>query len=176
MLKLTSSLLSAALVAGLISSCASSNSSPPPAVVAAPSPAPEAPSAEATAPSAEPEAPPVVAQAEAPAPTSAPTKVPAAKPAASHDAKPTRTASAAPVFTGPNPCTHAVGGKGIIDQACGRGGIKEAKIVMKDMVKKAKKQGVKFDCDTCHKDETDWSQFTPEAKDRFKELLAIYQK
>ena len=78
-------------------------------------------------------------------------------------------------YTGPNPCTHALGGTGIIDQACARGGIKEAKVVMKDMVKKAKKQGMKIDCDNCHKDDSDWSQLAPDAKDRFKELLAIYQ-
>ena len=47
---------------------------------------------------------------------------------------------------------------------------------MKDMVKKAKKQGMKVECDTCHKDDADWTKFADDAKERFKELLAIYQK
>ena len=47
---------------------------------------------------------------------------------------------------------------------------------MKDMVKKAKKQGMKVDCDNCHKDDSDWSKLSDDAGDRFKELLAIYQK
>lgn len=70
----------------------------------------------------------------------------------------------------------AVGGSGIIDKACDKGGIKEAKLTMKSMVKKAKKGGMKVDCDSCHKDEKDWSQFVPDVKEKFQALLEAYNK
>lgn len=169
----TPSLLFASLFAFV--ACASSQ----PATSSAPAPASESASAEPKAPEPVAETAPAPAPAPEPEPAAPePAPAPAPAPTAAKPAKPAPKPAPAPAvaaYTGPNPCTHAVGGKGLIDQACARGGIKEAKAVMKDMVKKAKKQGLKMDCDNCHKDETDWAQFTPEAKQKFKELLKIYE-
>lgn len=137
----------------------------------APKPAPEPTT---VAPAAEPPAAPVapvvaepVAVAPEPAPAPTPTKAeatPAAKPVATS------------AYKGADPCTVAVEGKGIIDKACAKGGIKEAKAVMKSMVKKAKKGGMKVDCDSCHTDEKDWSKFAPDVKEKFKALIEASNK
>ena len=148
-----------------------------------PKPAPE-PVAVTTAPEvAASEPPPAAPAPAAPMPAEA-APAPAAPAAAApehhgHDHTPGKKAAAKPAanaYTGPDPCTVAVGGSGIIDKACAKGGIKEAKLVMKSMVKKAKKGGMKVDCDSCHKDEKDWSKFTDDSKERFKDLLAVYNK
>ena len=55
--------------------------------------------------------------------------------------------------------------------ACKKGGIKEAKKVMKAMVATAKKNGVTEQCDGCHKNETDW-KLTGDAEKKFEKLLA----
>ena len=129
---------------------------PPPAAEPEPAPTPvEAPLAIEAAPSP-------VAAVQPPAQKASPASKPAAK--------------AKSAYTGPDPCTVAVGGSGIIDKACEKGGIKEAKITMKSMVKKAKKSGMKIDCDSCHKDEKDWSQFVPDVKEKFQALLEAYNK
>jgi len=133
----------------------------------APQPAPETTT---VAPAAEP-------PAEPPAPVVAEPVVVAAEPApAQAEAKSESTPVATSAYKGADPCTVAVGGKGIIDQACAKGGIKEAKAVMKSMVKKAKKGGMKVDCDSCHKDEKDWSKFEPDAKEKFKALIEASNK
>ena len=140
----------------------------------APAPAPEAAPIAAASPAPTPEAPapaPIEAQPAAEAPAAPAHKAAPAKPAA---AKPAGKAKSA--YTGPDPCTVAVGGSGLIDKACDKGGIKEAKATMKAMVKKAKKGGMKVDCDSCHKDEKDWSQFTPDVKEKFQALLEAYNK
>src|SRR5262245_40960814 len=67
-------------------------------------------------------------------------------------------------------CKVAKDEKTEVGKACKEGGIKRAKAVMKAMVKTAKKNGQKFECDTCHKDEEQW-ELTAEGKDKFKELL-----
>jgi hypothetical protein len=68
-------------------------------------------------------------------------------------------------------CNVATKGDSPVAQACQKGGIKEAKKVMKEMSKKAKAGGVKFECDDCHKDDTKYD-LTDDAKDKFKKMLA----
>lgn len=146
----------------------------------APKPAPESTT---VTPAAAP-APPAVAEPVAAQPAVEPTAAPAPEPAPAsphghghdHDHAKEAHAAAPGAYTGPDPCTVAVGGKGIIDKACAKGGIKEAKAVMKSMVKKAKKGGMKVDCDTCHTDEKDWSKFSPDVKEKFKALLEASNK
>jgi hypothetical protein len=55
--------------------------------------------------------------------------------------------------------------------ACKKGGIKEAKKVMKAMVATAKKNGWQGDCDSCHTQQQTF-KLTSDAETRFKELLA----
>jgi hypothetical protein len=69
-------------------------------------------------------------------------------------------------------CTIASKGDNAVVKACEKGGIKEAKKVMKNMVKVAKDKGKKWDCDSCHKNEEDW-KLSPDGEKLFKELLAL---
>jgi hypothetical protein len=70
-------------------------------------------------------------------------------------------------------CTVAVKDDNPVGQACKKGGIKEAKKVMKAMVANAKKAGMKKDCVDCHKAPDD-ENFTlsKDAEKMFQELLA----
>lgn len=61
-----------------------------------------------------------------------------------------------------------------VGKACKEGGIKRAKAVMKAMTKQAKKE-LKVDCDSCHKNEDDWT-LTGDARDKYKEMLKIVGK
>jgi hypothetical protein len=58
-----------------------------------------------------------------------------------------------------------------VAHACARGGIQEAKKAMKNLVKRAKNRGLKFECDSCHRNETDW-QLTDDARANFTSMLA----
>jgi hypothetical protein len=69
-------------------------------------------------------------------------------------------------------CTIALKGDNAVVKACEKGGIKEAKKVMKGMVKTAKEKGKKWDCDSCHKNEEDW-KLNGDGEKLFKELLTI---
>ncbi len=69
-------------------------------------------------------------------------------------------------------CTIATKGDNAVTKACEKGGIKEAKKVMKAMVKVAKDKGKKWECDSCHKNEEDW-KLTADGEKLFKEMLAI---
>src|SRR5687768_3147266 len=81
-------------------------------------------------------------------------------------------ALAAPVFAADNDCTIAKDPSTQAGKACKEGGIKEAKKLMKDLTKQAKKKGMKVDCDTCHKDETKWT-LTDDGKKRFDEMTKL---
>ena len=70
-------------------------------------------------------------------------------------------------------CTIAIKASNPVVQACKDGGIKKAKAVMKQMQKKGKDGGLKFECDECHKDESagNWT-LKDKAEEKFKQLLA----
>jgi hypothetical protein len=70
-----------------------------------------------------------------------------------------------------NACTIAKGTSPVA-AACQKGGRKEAKKVMKSMVANAKKAGKKWECDSCHKDETKW-ELTADGEKLFKEMAAL---
>jgi hypothetical protein len=73
----------------------------------------------------------------------------------------------------PAKCTIAgkEGDESPVAKACAKGGIPEAKTTMKDLVKKARGNGKKYQCDECHKDDQKY-ELTKDARDKFKELLA----
>ena len=58
-----------------------------------------------------------------------------------------------------------------VAHACARGGIKEAKKAMKNLVKRAKNRGLKFECDSCHRNDSDW-ELTDDARANFTSMLA----
>jgi hypothetical protein len=68
-------------------------------------------------------------------------------------------------------CTIAVKGDSPTARACGKGGRKEARKVMKDMVTAANKGGGKFTCEGCHKD-LDSYELTKGAVEGYKKLQA----
>lgn len=70
------------------------------------------------------------------------------------------------------PCKLATKGDSPVAKACKDGGIKKAKQVMKELTKKAKAAGTKFDCDDCHKDDAHYDLLTDDGNDKFKKLLA----
>ncbi len=69
-------------------------------------------------------------------------------------------------------CTLKTAGENPVAAACKKGGIKEAKKVMKAMVANAKKAGKKWECDTCHKNEENWA-LTGDGEKLFKEMVAL---
>lgn len=168
-----SPVLALALVVGLASACKSSNGASQGsenANAAASQPATAAPAEEPVA---------------APAPSAAPMEtapveaVPAAAPAPAADA-PVAAAPAggppsadAPGYTGKEPCEYALKGDSPVAKACLKGGMKEAKKIMKAMVKKGRAAGLDYECDSCHKDGGGMVDGT---KERFEKLVASYKK
>jgi hypothetical protein len=71
-------------------------------------------------------------------------------------------------------CTIATKGDSPVAKACAQGGIIDAKRSMRDLVKKGKGAGVRFECDDCHKNDTGYD-LTPAARDNFKKLLAAVE-
>lgn len=84
----------------------------------------------------------------------------------------TMTLAARGFAEGEAQCKLATKGDSLTAVACKEGGIKKAKQVMKQMVKTAKANGVKFDCDDCHKDDAKYEILTDDGKDKFKKLVA----
>jgi hypothetical protein len=69
------------------------------------------------------------------------------------------------------PCAIATKGDSPVAKACATGGLIDAKKAMRDMVKRGKAAGVKFECDDCHKNDVGYD-LTPQARDSFTKLLA----
>jgi hypothetical protein len=118
-------------------------------IVAPPAPAEAAPAAEATA----------------AVPPAVPEPAAAAAPAAGLSAP-------ASDYTGPDPCTMATKGDSPVAKACREGGIKAAKVSMKELIKGARANGVKYQCDDCHINDTDYAQLGKGAEDKFARLVA----
>jgi hypothetical protein len=70
---------------------------------------------------------------------------------------------------GPNSC-HFAHVDSPVGKACLQGGLRLAKREMKAMIKIAKDRGMKFDCDSCHKNEEDW-KLNGEARTLFARVL-----
>jgi len=79
-------------------------------------------------------------------------------------------------YDGPDPCK--VGGRGDnpVDKACNAGGVRAAKQTMRELVRRAKAQGVHFQCEDCHRDPADMSVLTDSAKEKLKQLLEAASK
>jgi hypothetical protein len=73
-------------------------------------------------------------------------------------------------------CKLAIKDASPVSWACAEGGIRKAKLVMKDMLKRGKESGLKFDCDDCHAEDSDYSRLTTDAPELFKKLLAAFEK
>ena len=59
-----------------------------------------------------------------------------------------------------------------VAHACMRGGIKEAKKAMKNAGQARQgRNGLQFECDSCHRNENDW-QLTDDARANFTSMLA----
>jgi hypothetical protein len=69
------------------------------------------------------------------------------------------------------PCTIATKGDSPVAKACAQGGIPKAKAAMKEMAKKARAAGTKYECDDCHKDDLKY-ELTADAREQFAKLLA----
>ena len=63
-----------------------------------------------------------------------------------------------------------------MDKACREGGIKSAKTAMKALLKDARANGARFDCDDCHINEEDYAQLSQGTDEKFAKLLAAARK
>jgi hypothetical protein len=72
------------------------------------------------------------------------------------------------------PCMIATKGDSPVAKACASGTLVDDKRVMRDLVKRGKKVGTKFECDVCHKNDTTY-ELTPNGRDNFKKLLAAVE-
>jgi hypothetical protein len=72
------------------------------------------------------------------------------------------------------PCAIATKGDSPVAKACASGGLVDAKRTMRELVKKGKNAGVKFECDDCHKNDTGYD-LTPQARDNFKKLMSAVE-
>jgi hypothetical protein len=77
-------------------------------------------------------------------------------------------------FAAETQCTVATKGDSPVAKACAHGGRDEAKKVMKQAVRDAKRNGGKYACDDCHKSVDDGDfELKPNARDNFKKLLQL---
>jgi hypothetical protein len=69
------------------------------------------------------------------------------------------------------PCAISNGGTSPVAQACAEGGLIAAKRTMRELTKRARAAGTRFECEDCHKNDTGYD-LTPQAREAFKRLLA----
>jgi hypothetical protein len=79
-------------------------------------------------------------------------------------------------YAGADPCQLATKGDSPVARACREGGIKAAKMAMKDLIKGARATGVRYQCDDCHVNDADYAQLAKGADDKFAKLLAANRK
>jgi hypothetical protein len=78
-----------------------------------------------------------------------------------------------PAYRGPDPCKMALTGESPVAKACSEGGVRQAIDLMQLFVKRARAQGLMFECFDCHADEDDRSKLTPQAEAEFRKLLFL---
>jgi hypothetical protein len=78
------------------------------------------------------------------------------------------------VYTGGEPCKRALTGSSPVAEACRREGLPGAKAVMKQMVRDGWAAGLALTCDDCHVDRDDHAKLTPDASQRFTQLLTAF--
>jgi hypothetical protein len=79
-------------------------------------------------------------------------------------------------YKGPDPCKLATGNETPVDKACREGGIKAAKVAMKEMLRTGRKAGLKNECDDCHTADDDYSKLSKDAEGKFAKLLEAVRK
>ena len=115
----------------------------------------EAPAASA---SVDPTAEAIAAASAAAAPTSGKAKEPTERgttpsnPAVPNPPAPNPTPAPPAGYTGPDPCRATSFKFASVRNACNQGGVKQAKSLMKGMVKRAKDDGKEMKCSSCHDD------------------------
>jgi hypothetical protein len=100
----------------------------------------------------------------------------ASAPVATSTSTPPPAAAPPGGYSGADPCQLAVKGDSPVAKACREGGIKAAKMAMKDLIKGARATGVKYQCDDCHVNDADYAQLGKGADDKFAKLLAANRK
>jgi hypothetical protein len=67
----------------------------------------------------------------------------------------------------------ALTGTSPVAKACSQGGSKKAMEMMLTFVKRARAEGIVFQCADCHPDEDDFSVLAPDADTEFRKLLFL---
>ena len=70
------------------------------------------------------------------------------------------------------PCRVAKGDSPVA-RACAEGGVPRARESMRQLVRQARANGTRFQCDDCHNQEDRYEHLTAEAKQNFAKLLAV---
>jgi hypothetical protein len=78
-----------------------------------------------------------------------------------------------PVYRGPDPCKMALLGESPVAKACSEGGERQAIELMQSFVKRARAEGIVFQCIDCHIDEDDRTKLAPQADAEFRKLLFL---
>jgi hypothetical protein len=78
-----------------------------------------------------------------------------------------------PPYKGPEPCRMALLGTSPVAKACSEGGQRRAVELMSLFVKRARAEGIVFECTDCHASEDDLSQLKPHAELEFRKLLFL---
>src|SRR5262245_13533895 len=78
-----------------------------------------------------------------------------------------------PPYKGPEPCKMALAGQSPVAKACSEGGQRRAVELMTLFVKRARAEGIVFECTDCHASEEDLSQLKPHAELEFRKLLFL---
>ena len=78
-----------------------------------------------------------------------------------------------PAYHGAEPCQMALLGESPVAKACSDGGKKGAILMMQTFVRRARENGIAFECVDCHPVEDDFSKLAPEADLEFRKLLFL---
>lgn len=78
-----------------------------------------------------------------------------------------------PPYKGPEPCQMALLGESPVAKACSEGGTKRAVEMMQTFVKRARAEGIMFDCNDCHPVEDEYFKLAPQADLEFRKLLFL---
>ena len=78
-----------------------------------------------------------------------------------------------PAYHGADPCQMALLGESPVAKACSDGGKKGAIMMMQTFVKRARENGIVFECVDCHPVEDDFSKLSSEADMEFRKLLFL---
>jgi hypothetical protein len=78
-----------------------------------------------------------------------------------------------PPYRGPQPCQMALLGESPVAKACSDAGVRGAVDLMQRFVRRAREQGIMFECTDCHPVEDEYSKLAPQADLEFRKLLFL---